>query len=171
MIGELARLAREVAEIRRAMAATMRSGTVAEVDAAAGTVRLDLGEGMLSAPVPYTQFAGALKVHTPPSVGQQMFLLSPSGETAQGCALPLTWGGGNDAPSGAANENVLTFGAVRMQITDAAIEIVVGGVTLTISAAGLSVNGGRVEHDGTNIGSTHTHGGVDRGGSNTDPPE
>lgn len=34
----------------------------------------------------------------------------------------------------------------------------------------LSVTGSSVTHRGTNIGDTHTHGGIDRGPSNTDPP-
>jgi phage baseplate assembly protein V len=45
-----------------------------------------------------------------------------------------------------------------------------GGTTLTINAAGVTITGARVEHDGKNIGKTHTHSGIVRGGANTDPP-
>lgn len=171
MIRDLAALARDMAEVRRAMAQSMRPGRVAEVDPAAGTVRLDLGDGMLSAAVPYQQIAGALKVHAPPVTGQQMILMAPAGETAQGVAVPLSWGGGNDSPSSAGDENVLTFGDVAVSLDAAGLTILVGGVTVRIDASGLHVFGGTVEHDGANIGSTHRHGGVDRGSSQTDHPQ
>jgi len=45
-----------------------------------------------------------------------------------------------------------------------------GGTKLTINAAGVKIEGARVEHDGKNIGKTHTHSGIVRGGANTDPP-
>ena len=55
-------------------------------------------------------------------------------------------------------------GSVMMHLTDTGIKMVVGGQTLELSAAGLL-------HNGKNIGSTHTHGGVERGGANTDTPQ
>lgn len=170
MIREFADLARRVAEMERRMAASGRSGTVAAVDAAQGLIRLDLGDGMLSPWVPYVQTAGALKVHSPPSVGQQMILVAPSGETSQGYATALSFGGDNGSPSSAGDEHVVTFGDVRLDLTGDAIVIAIGGVTLAISASGLAITGGTVTHNGKNIGSTHTHGGVDRGNDNTDPP-
>jgi phage baseplate assembly protein V len=50
------------------------------------------------------------------------------------------------------------------------IVIQAGGTTLTINAAGLIINGIRVEHDGKDIGKTHTHSGVTPGGANTNVP-
>lgn len=170
MIREFADLARRMAELERRMAASGRFGTVAEVDAARGLIRIDLGDGMLSPWVPYVQTAGALKVHSPPSIGQQMILVAPSGETSQGYATALSFGGGNGSPSTADDEHVATFGAVRMALTADSLAVSIGGVTLAISGAGVAITGGTVTHDGKNIGSTHTHGGVDRGTANTNPP-
>lgn len=170
MIRELADLARRLAELERRMAASGRSGTVSQVDAAQGLIRLDLGEGMLSPWVPYVQTAGALKVHSPPSVGQQMILVSPSGETSQGYATALSFGGDNGSPSSSGDEHVVTFGGVRLDLTSESLRATIGGVTLTISGSGVTITGGSVTHDGKNIGSTHTHGGVDRGDKDTDPP-
>lgn len=45
-----------------------------------------------------------------------------------------------------------------------------GGVSMTISAAGVAITGGTVTHNGVNIGSTHVHTGVTPGGSNTGTP-
>ena len=170
MIRELSEIARRLAEVERRLAASGRTGTVAEVDAAQGLIRLDLGGGMLSPWVPYVQTAGALKVHSPPSPGQQMILVAPSGETAQGYAMALSFGGGNGSPSQASDEHVLTFGDVRIDLIAGGLAITVNGVTVNITGSGLSVSGGTVTHDGTNIGKTHTHGGVDSGPSNTNPP-
>lgn len=55
-------------------------------------------------------------------------------------------------------------GAVRLHLTDAGIDLTVGGQTLSLSAEGL-------RHNGVNIGATHTHGGVENGGGKTDAPE
>lgn len=46
----------------------------------------------------------------------------------------------------------------------------VGGVSVVIDAAGLHVNGGGVYNDEVPIDKTHVHGGVTRGGAETDPP-
>lgn len=55
-------------------------------------------------------------------------------------------------------------GTVLMHLTDAGIKLVVGGQVLELSEAGLL-------HNGKNIGSTHIHGGVERGGAITDVPQ
>jgi len=46
-----------VADLERRIAGMVRHGAVAEVDPAAGTVRLDFGAGFLSPAVPYAQIA------------------------------------------------------------------------------------------------------------------
>lgn len=55
-------------------------------------------------------------------------------------------------------------GSIMLHLTDAGIKLVAGGQVLELSATGLL-------HNGKNIGSTHTHGGVERGGANTDAPQ
>lgn len=45
-----------------------------------------------------------------------------------------------------------------------------GGVSLTVSAAGVDIVGGNVTHNGKNIGATHIHSGVVPGGGNTGAP-
>ena len=46
----------------------------------------------------------------------------------------------------------------------------VGGVTVTVTAAGFAVDGGQVTHNGTDIGDTHTHSGVMAGPADTGTP-
>ncbi|EMQ9923691.1 Gp138 family membrane-puncturing spike protein [Enterobacter hormaechei] len=55
-------------------------------------------------------------------------------------------------------------GSVRLHLSDGGINLKVGSQTLSLSSDGLT-------HNGKNIGSTHEHGGVERGGSRTGGPE
>jgi phage baseplate assembly protein gpV len=172
---ELVELASRVADLERRFSGVVRHGTVDQVDPAKQIVRLKFGEDkdgnpFLSPWVPYAQIAGALKVHTPPSVGQQMSTLSPSGDWMQSIALPMHWSDQNASPSQNGDENVLTYGNVRATIKDDLVQITVGGVTVNISSDGVAITGGKVTHNGKNIGSTHIHGGVVPGGGLTDVP-
>lgn len=155
-----------VSALERRIAGMMRHGKVAEVDTAAGWVRLDIGPGadgpLLSPKVPYAQIAGGLKVHTPPSVGQQMTLMSPTGDSRQAVAIPMTWSDQNTSP-GDGVDPVLTYGAVRIDLAPDGVTIAVGGVSVEISGDGVRINGGKVTHDGKNIGSDHKHSGVEPG--------
>ena len=171
---EIASIFARVAELERRFANTVRHGTVAEVDVARG-VRLRLGgtdaEPFLGPWVPYGQTAGALRVHTPPSVGQQMTVFSPAGDFQQGVAMPMTWSAGTPSPSGETAENVITFGGVTMKLTGEAVEIEVGGVKVTISGTGLAIEGGEITHNGHKIDDSHKHTGVQSGGGRSGPPE
>ena len=170
MIQAFAALARRMAELERRVDNAQHFGTVDEVDPARQMVRLDLGDGLRSPWAPYGQSAGALKIHAPPTIGQQMALFSPSGDLAQGVATPLSFTAGEPSPSSAGDINTLTFGEIRIDLAEDALTITAGGVVVTLSAAGLAITGGSVRHDGMNIGANHRHGGVDRGDGNTDPP-
>lgn len=171
---ELLNLSNRLAELERRFSQTIRHAPVHEVNAAEGWVRLKFGEGkdgpILSDKVPYAQMAGGLKVHAPPTKGQQMTMIAPAGDPAQAVAMPMTWSDKNASPSGKGDENVLTFGDVRIELKGGGLSISVGGVSFSLSADGFKQSGGRVEHDGQNIGSTHVHGGILPGGADTKTP-
>jgi len=175
MIDEFSKLAARVADLERRVKGSFRQGAVAEVDASAGTVRLKLGFGeqgdFLSAPIPYAQVAGAVKVHSPPSVGQQMIAMSPNGDLQQAVAMPLGFSNQNQSPSGSVDQHVLSFGAVTLELTSSGLTVSVGGTSVTIDSSGLSVSGGDVIHNGTGIGDNHSHSGVEAGGSRTGSPK
>jgi phage baseplate assembly protein gpV len=173
-VRSLVELAARVAELERRVANFARHGTVHSVDAAAGTVRLVIGESedgpFLSPHVPYGQIAGALKVHSPPSAGQQMTLIAPSGDPRQGVALPMTWSDANASPSDKGDEHVVKIGSVTMTLKGDGLTLSVGGVRIAISGSGLAIEGGNVTHDGKNIGSDHHHTDVLPGPALTGPP-
>lgn len=157
------------------MAGVHRQGTVAEVDPAAGTVRLKFGSNehgdFLSADIPYSQTGGDVKFHNPPSVGQQMMAISPGGDLRQAIAIPTGFAAGGGSPGSAGNEHVLTFGSVTMTLTGGSLVIASGGVSVEIGGAGLTITGGAVTHDGVNIGKDHIHLDVTPGGGLSGPPQ
>lgn len=171
---EVAEIVARLAELERRVFGMMRHGTVAQVDAGKGLVRIKAGEGpdgdFLGPWVPYAQTAGGLKVHTPPTVGQQMTMMAPGGDWRQGVAIPFTWSDNEAAPSGAADENVLTYGDATIRLKGGSLEVVFGSVTFKVSNGGVDITGGHVRHNGKSIGAGHVHGQVMPGGGLSGPP-
>jgi len=80
----------------------------------------------------------------------------------------------NARPSGAGDTYVLSsVGDTTIKVTGggSAAVIAVGGVVLTVSAAGVTIVGGSVTHNGTDIGDTHTHSGIAPGLARTGDPQ
>lgn len=171
-----------LAEVERRLHNSGQQGTVSQVDAAKGLMRLKIGESegkdVLSPWVPYAQVAGALKVHSPPSVGQQMLLVAPSGDLDQAVGMPMTWSDNNQSPSQDGAAHVATLGNMRVEFRSGEIKVTIpklvieaGGGTVTLESGTAKFAGfSGIEHDGKNIGKTHLHSGVLPGGSNTGEP-
>jgi phage baseplate assembly protein V len=121
-----------------------RQGTVAEVDPAKQVVRISMGTEDDGKPfvgpwVPYAQFAGALKVHTPPSVGQTVHMLCPSGDFEQACAVPLTWSDQNVSPSQKGDENIITYGNVKIELRNGQLKATVGNTVVDITNGSVTI--------------------------------
>lgn len=169
-------------ELERRIAGTEFRGRVKQIDAANHLVRLVIGntpEGdeVLSPWLPVAQAAGDLKVHSMPSVGQQVSAHSPSGDIVQASVDKLHWSDGFDPPSTDADLHVLTFGDVRVELSKSALKIQVGQTIHNLTAEGLelhanhvAITGSSLEHNDVNVGSTHVHGGVTPGGADTSTP-
>lgn len=164
-------------EQRRRLAGTEIKGKIPEggVDAAAKKIRVVIGknpegEDVLSPWVPVKQAAGALKLHSLPSVGQTMVIRSETGDVEQGVAEPFHWSEDNPSPSDKGDEHVLTFGAVTATIKADGIYLDVGGTTFKFSASGLAQEGGEITHNGKHIDDSHVHGGVVPGGGQSSVP-
>ena len=163
--------------LERRVAGLLRHGAVSEVDTAKGLVRLTIApeadQAFLSPWIPYGQIAGpstGLKVHTPPAVGQNMTLVSPSGDLRQAVALPMTWS--DQAPSpGQGPDPAATYGDFRieilpgeMKITVPKVTIVAGSSTFELTGEGLrlvadkvQIDGSSVTHNAKEIGDSHRH--------------
>jgi phage baseplate assembly protein V len=134
---QIVSLMRDVADLKRRIDSTVRHGTVVKVDAKKHLVKLKIGgtddEPQESPWVPYAQIAGALKVHTPPSEGQQMTLFSPTGDFRQGLSLPLTWSEKNKSPSDKPDEHVLTFENVTITVKKDSLKVTVGDASIEVT--------------------------------------
>lgn len=175
-IRELVELAARIAELERRFSGMMRHGTVAEVDTNTQRIRLDFGPAhgisgrFLSPWIPYAQFSGALRVHTPPTVGQQFTAMSPNGDFQQAVAVPLTHSNANPSPSTAADQNVVRFGDVTLTLAEDHLEVSVGEVRFKVDGTNVEITGGEVRHNSKNIGDSHIHSGVLSGPSVTGTP-
>ncbi len=138
---EIIDILNRLASVEKRLSSMVRHGPVAQVNPAEGWVRLNLGEGdkgpLLSPKIPYAQMAGALKVHAPPSEGQQMTYFAPGGDPRQAMALPMTWSNANPSPSASGEENVLTFGSVTIAIKGESVRITVGNTWFEVSTGGI----------------------------------
>lgn len=169
-------------EVDRRIGGMVLRGRVAEVDAAKHMVRVVIGQNpegddVLSPFLPVAQVAGALKVHSMPSVGQQVSVKSANGDIQQGAVEPLHWSDGFSSPSDDPDKHIITLGDVTVTTTAHSLEIAVGGSVLSIAdglirvvASHVSNEGARLTHNEVNVGDTHVHGGVMTGGSDTAVP-
>lgn len=177
-------------EMDRRLSNLLRFGTIAAVKYASGAlVQVDIGD-LVTDWVPFASpRAGKFRVWMPPSVGEQVALLS-SGDPSQGVAFgglfqdahPENGNADNVARFTCDDGTVLEYdmataglrlapvatgsatvavGSSTMLVNDSKIALTSNGNTLEISAAG-------VKHNGVNIGATHTH--ADPQGGNTDVP-
>ncbi|WP_420023767.1 phage baseplate assembly protein V [Cereibacter azotoformans] len=157
-------------DAERRLANVVKFATITAVDAGAARARVTFGGETESH---WLQFsvarAGGARVWSPPTVGEQVMVLSPSGDTGQGVIIGSLPSNSNPSPSSDGGAMVLELGPVKITITAGGIEAVVSGVTLTLTGAGLNVDGGQVTHNGTNIGDTHQH--PESIGSITGPPQ
>lgn len=164
-----------IQELDRRVAGHVVRGKVKERDIAKKKVRLligkdDEGEDVLSPWVPYAQIAGDLKVHTPPSVGQNMVIKSETGDLQQGTAFPHHWNNDNKSPSDKEDENVLTYGGIKLTLDAGKVLLEIDGTTFEWSGEGFVQTGGKIEHDGHLIDKTHVHTEVITGADLSGPP-
>lgn len=203
----------ELADLARRLTNILRPGTVEAIDHAAARVRIRSGD-ILTDWLPWlTARAGATATWSPPTVGEQVLLLAPSGNLAAAIVLPALYADAHPAPSTSPNEHVMEFpdGAVITYNHAAGALSVQGIKTLTIEAdthvtlnapattvtgaltvqglltyqaglagtgggAGTTISGTIVQTGGTLssngiVLATHTHPGVQAGGSNTGGPQ
>lgn len=140
-----------IARLEQRAANQMIHGPVEEVDAKKQQVRLRMGgedaKPYLSPWIPYGQFAGALKVHTPPTKGQNMTAFSPTGDPAQAVALPLTWNNQFKSPSEKQDENVLTYGNVRMEVKNDRVHVKVGAIEFTLEGGVVTLKASQIKYE------------------------
>ena len=104
-------------DLRRRIDNLLRIGTVSEVDLDRARVRVHYGAGRSgdgveaqTALLPWmTTRAGADRTWWAPSVGEQVMILSPSGDLAAGVALPAIFSAAGPPPAAEDTQAVLAF--------------------------------------------------------------
>ncbi|WP_068318902.1 phage baseplate assembly protein V [Polycladidibacter hongkongensis] len=175
----IAGLRADIEELRTKLAQMIQVGPVAEIDSEKGyRVQLGLqedGSPFLSPWLPHPETG---KTSIPLKMGQPVGVLSPNADPRQALLLRGGYGGDNTSQNDDMQANVFKDAGVtvsvkggRLQIeAEQAVLIKIGGVTHEISAQGAATNGGRIEHDGKNVGSTHVHSGIFPGKADTQGP-
>ncbi len=167
----------QIEDLRSRHERMFRPGTVASVDANTHTYRhvvgLDeKGNQILSPPRPYSQHAGALKLHNPPAAGQQMLLISPDGDIEQGIGIPYGFSTANPSPSTDGATIAGVFGGISFSLNGSTVTLngsVVQTGNLTVTG-NVAASGGTFEHGGHDVGSTHKHTEVATGGDQSGVP-
>jgi len=75
----------------------VREGRITGVDYARGVATVDM-DGLPSRDIPWVQRAGDIKDWDPPTVGERVTVVSPTGDPAQGLITPGGWSDANPAP-------------------------------------------------------------------------
>ncbi len=168
-LDRLVELERKVSEQERRNRNRKRTGVIEQVDPAKGLARVKIADGdrpYLSPWVPWKEVsAGGTTSHIPPTVGQQVDIVSESGDMTDGVIDFSTHSNANPRPHDGP-EAVIVHGGTRIVIGDGEVEI-----TANVKINGdLAVEGSSVTHNGTNIGDTHVHGGVAPGAADTSTP-
>lgn len=165
---DLVELALRLAELERKVSSMIVVGAVHSVDPTKGTARLDFGtdesgEPFLGPDRPYSQTAGAIKSHTPPSKGQQMAQIAPGGDWKQAFHVPLSWSDANTSP-GASADPAFTYEDVRIDVSAGRLRIAVGGAAIELTPSAfrmladlVKAEGSSLKHNEKEVGDTHGH--------------
>lgn len=167
-------------EAARRLQSVVRLGTVEQVNHAAALVRVRSGALLTDWRPWLASRAGQTRHWSPPTVGEQVLLLSPSGDPAQAIILAGIYSDASPAPDSAATHDRLIWpdgGALVYDHAAGAWSLTVPGsihlhapqidLTGSVQITGpVAIDGPGVTHNGVNIGSTHIHGAV-RGGPDT----
>lgn len=153
----------ELTDIARRLANVVRVGVISEVDFVAARVTVSIGN-ILTAPLPWlTERAGVDRSWWAPSIGEQVLVLSPSGDLAQGIVLPGIYQTSNPAPAtnGDIHRTVYQDGSVveydrgahqlrasvglsSITMNQSAITLSSNGSTLVLDSSGVAINGTQV---------------------------
>jgi phage baseplate assembly protein V len=136
-----------IADPERLTGEVLRYGTIASVDLANATCTVESGD-IVTGDLPWVaQRAGAVRVWSPPTVGEQCLLLAPEGDLA--CALVIVglYSDACPAPSTDPNVTLLAFpdGAILSydHAAHALAAALPAGGTVDITAdGGVTINGG-----------------------------
>lgn len=147
MISEIIAQRADIEQLKTLFGRALRVGPVEVVDAERG-FRIKLGAGedgrpFLSPFYPHPESGGATSTWAPLSKGQIVGVINPGGDPRRGIIIRGGFSGSNPPPSQNLDENVVTFGGVKITIAkdggvtiDAATKVVVNAPDIALGGEG-----------------------------------
>ena len=129
----------------RRLHSLIRVGTVLEVDPETAKARVTFGVETKSAWIPWTGRAGVIDEWSPPVEGEQVLVVAPGGDTAQGLIVSSTPSNTYGKKSQDGEEYRITIGGSFFSMTSDRILLSSNGSTLEMDAAGIRLNGARID--------------------------
>jgi phage baseplate assembly protein gpV len=167
----------KIEELQRRTEAAVRVGRITEVNPEHGLAKVDVGtpdNPLVTGWLPWTERAGAIKTWTPPEPGEQVRLVSPAGDMAQGWIDQGGFSNENPQPHDQGKERRFTVGDTT--ITETGEEITIETPKLTIKAdviieGDFDAKDGHFQHEEVNVGEDHKHQDTATGPSLSGVPE
>ena len=124
----------------------VRFGVVTAVDAGTARAKVSFGGESESAWLPWlAERAAVITVWAPVSIGEQVVVLSESGETSQGVILGSLFSDGNPGAGSSEAVHRVKIGGSSITITGSAITLSSNGSTVVVDAGGVAINGARID--------------------------
>lgn len=175
----------DLSEIFRKLANLVRIGTISDVDYDKQLVRVKIGELKTGWLKFFTLRAGSVRIWSPPSIDEQVMVLSIGGELKQGLVIPALFQNAFPAPSNSADVHCMKFNdnaVIEYNTATHALAVTLpaaGSMTLTVPG-GITINSnilvnGTITSTGDQIAGVisqieHVHGGVQGGSGDTGTP-
>ncbi|TAA54631.1 phage baseplate assembly protein V [Shinella sp. JR1-6] len=158
------KLVRRVAQLERIVErqtvrinSMIREGTVLDVDYTKGLAIVD-AHGIPTKPTPWLEPANSDYAEwTPMAKNQRVMLFSPGGDLGRAFILPGGYTDEAAQPHQTQGERLTKFGDTTFRQSASGFFLAVGGCSFSFTGAGFYQTGGRQDHDGKNVGSTHGH--------------
>ena len=174
-------------DIQRLVGDIIRPGLVASVDLASDppSCTVEIGD-MTTGPLPFsTVRAGRMRIWSPPSVGEQVSLLCPEGDTNAGIVMPALFCDAFPPPSRSPDVAMIAFddgSALSYDMAAHHLAIALAGGTAAIDAPGgitingdVTIQGALTASDDVKAGGVslkgHKHSGVQPGGGQSGVPQ
>lgn len=129
-----------LSELNRRLANMIRLGRVAQIDHAECRVRVVSGN-ILTGWLPWqTSRAGATRTWDPPSVGEQVMIISPSGDHASALVMPAFYCADHPAPDSSPDTHVIDYpDGARISYNHATGALIAAGIQTAAIHAAVSV--------------------------------
>lgn len=164
-IQRISELEADIAQLRHVINNMFREARVKKVydDGTAEVV----AHGAQTHRIPWVQRAGSIRDWEPPTENERVLMLSPGGDPSRGLILPGGYSDNYPQPHNALGESRRQVGS-SVDTTAPSSRII--EAQLIILRGTVKIEGPSLTHNGVNVGDTHTHGGIVRGGARTDQP-